>query len=84
MPVLRPAATVRPLVIESIGEGQFAVTGAFIDSLTERVDFRMPDALAWYWRQLDREGVMTALRRAGVRAGDQVQIAGRAFEWHEG
>ncbi len=83
MPVLRPAPA-RPLLVNSLGEGRFAVSGAAVDSLTERVDFALPDALAWYWRQLDREGVMTALRRAGVRDGDQVEIAGRAFEWHEG
>lgn len=83
IPVLRPAATERPLVVNRLGEGRFQVSGGTVENLTERVDFSLPDAPAWYWRQLERDGVMTALRRAGVQAGDQVEIGGRAFEWHE-
>ena len=84
VPVLRPADADRPLVVNRLGEGRFQVSGGTVENLTERVDFALPDALAWYWRQLERGGVMTALRRAGVQAGDQVEIGGRAFEWHEG
>ena len=84
VPVLRPADAERPLVVNRLGEGRFQVSGGTVENLTERVDFALPDALAWYWRQLERGGVMTALRRAGVRAGDQVEIGGRAFEWREG
>ena len=84
IPVLRPAAADRPLIVDRPGEGRFRVTGATVERLTERVDFALPDALAWYWRQLERGGVMTALRRAGVRDGDQVEIGGQAFEWQEG
>ena len=83
IPVLRPAATVPPLVVNRLGEGRFQITGGTVENLIERVDFSLPDALAWYWRQLDREGAMTALRRVGVKAGDQVEIGGRAFEWQE-
>lgn len=84
IPVLRPATAERPLVVERHGEGRFQVYGGTVENLTERVDFSLPDALAWYWRQLERGGVMTALRRAGVQNGDQVEIGGRAFEWQEG
>lgn len=84
IPVLRPAATERPLLVNRLGEGRFRVSGGMVESLTERVDFAHPDALAWYWRQLELGGVMTALRRAGVEPGDQVEVAGRAFEWIEG
>ncbi len=83
VPVLRPAASERPLVVNRLGEARLRVSGGTVESLTERVDFAHADALAWYWRQLERDGVMTALRRAGVRAGDQVEIAGKAFEWLE-
>ena len=84
IPVLRPAATERPLLVNRLGEGRFRVSGGAVESLTERVDFAHPDALAWYWRQLELGGVMTALRRAGVEPGDQVEVGGRAFEWFEG
>ena len=84
VPVLRPGASVRPLVVNSLGEGRYGVAGSEVESLTERIDFSHPDALAWFWLQLERAGVMRALRRSGVETGDQVEIAGRSFEWQEG
>lgn len=84
VPVLRPGASVRPLVVNSLSEGRYRVAGSEVESLTERIDFSHPDALAWFWLQLERAGVMRALRRSGVEAGDQVEIAGRSFEWQEG
>ena len=83
LPVLRPGAGQRPTIVEQTGPGQFEVRGSQIETLIERVDFQMPEALEWFWRQLERAGAMRALRRAGAKKGDQVEIAGRTFQWHE-
>jgi GTP-binding protein len=77
--VFRPAAD-RAYRVEQIGEGSFRVTGAGIERLLARYDLDNDDALAHLERRLRGIGVIRALEAEGFEAGDEVEIAGVAFE----
>ncbi len=77
--VFRPAAT-RAYNVERIGQGSFRVTGTGIERLVARYDLDNEEALAHLERRLRGIGVLRALEAAGFEAGDDVEIAGVAFE----
>jgi GTP-binding protein len=77
--VFRPAAG-RSFQVKRSGEGAFTVTGAGIDRLVARYDLENEEALAHLERRLRGIGVLRALEAEGFRAGDEVQIAGVAFD----
>lgn len=77
--VFRPAAE-RAYRVEQIGEGSFRVSGAGIERLVARYDLENDDALAHLERRLRGIGVIRALEEAGFEPGDDVEIAGVAFE----
>lgn len=83
LPILIPGADSRPLMVEPAGPGRFNLSGSEVERLTDRVNFVIPEALAWYWRQLERYGAMSALRRAGAVTGDTVAIGRHHFEWQD-
>jgi GTP-binding protein len=76
--VFRPAAD-RAYQVERTGEG-FRVTGKGIERLVARYDLDNEDALAHLERRLRGIGVITALEAAGFEPGDEVEIAGVAFD----
>jgi GTP-binding protein len=75
----RPAAP-RAYTVRRIGDASFAVDGAGIDRLLARYDLDNEEALAHLERRLKGIGVLRALAAEGFEAGDDVQIAGVAFE----
>jgi GTP-binding protein len=75
----RPAAP-RRYVVRRTGEGAFAVTGEGIERLLARYDLDNEEALAHLERRLKGIGVMRALEAEGFEPGDDVEIAGIAFE----
>jgi GTP-binding protein len=77
--VFRPAAE-RAYRVERIGEGSFKVSGAGIERLVARYDLDNEDALAHLERRLRGIGVIRALEAEGFEPGDEVEIAGVAFE----
>ncbi len=77
--VFRPAAE-RSYRVERVGEGAFRVIGAGIDKLVARYDLDNDDALAHLERRLHRIGVIRALEAEGFEPGDDVEIAGVAFD----
>ncbi len=50
------------------------VTGTRIERLAATVDMEADEAVEWFQEQLDEQGVMRALREAGVEEGDTVII----------
>ncbi|HLH65957.1 MAG TPA: Obg family GTPase CgtA [Solirubrobacteraceae bacterium] len=78
--VWRPAAG-RAFEVTRRGEGEFAVTGAAVERLVARYDLDNEEALAHLERRLRGLGVVRALQAAGFRAGDEVSIAGVAFDF---
>jgi GTP-binding protein len=77
--VFRPAAD-RAYRVERVGEGSFRVTGAGIERLVARYDLDNDDALAHLERRLRGIGVIRALEAEGFEPGDEVEIAGVAFD----
>ncbi len=77
--VFRPAAT-SGFVIEHVGPGSFAVKGRGIERLLARYDIDNEDAMAYLEGRLRKIGVLRALEAEGFQAGDDLEIAGVAFE----
>jgi GTP-binding protein len=77
--VFRPAAR-RAWRVEQVGEGSFRVSGEGIERLVARFDLDNEDALAYLEGRLRGIGVIDALREKGFEAGDDVEIAGVAFD----
>jgi GTP-binding protein len=77
--VFRPAAE-RSYKVRRIGDRSFAVSGAGIERLVARYDLENEEALAHLERRLRGIGVLRALEAEGFEAGDDVEIAGVAFE----
>ena len=77
--MFRPSAD-RGYRVERVGEGSFRVTGAGIERLLARYDLDNDDALAHLERRLRGIGVIRALEAEGFEPGDEVEIAGVAFE----
>jgi GTPase len=77
--VFRPAAG-RAYSVERTGERSFRVSGAGIERLVARYDLDNEDALAHLERRLRGIGVIRALETEGFEPGDEVEIAGVAFD----
>jgi GTPase len=77
--VFRPAAP-RAYTVKRTGDGSFSVTGAGIERLLARYDLDNEEALAHLERRLRGLGVLNALAAQGFEPGDEVEIAGVAFD----
>jgi GTP-binding protein len=77
--VFRPAAP-RAYEVRRTGDGTFRVSGAGVERLLARYDLDNEEALAHLERRLRGIGVLSALAAEGFEAGDEVEIAGVAFE----
>jgi GTP-binding protein len=75
----RPAAP-RAYTVRRVEDGTFTVEGAGIERLVSRYDLDNEEALAHLERRLRGIGVLRALEAQGFAAGDEVQIAGVAFD----
>jgi GTP-binding protein len=77
--VFRPAAR-RRYTVRRTGENAYTVTGEGIERLVARYDLDNEEALAHLERRLKGIGVLRALEAEGFAAGDDVEIAGVAFD----
>jgi GTPase len=77
--VFRPAAN-RAYRVERTGTRSYRVSGRGIERLVARYDLDNEDALAHLERRLRGIGVIGALEAEGFEAGDDVEIAGVAFD----
>ncbi len=77
--VYRPAAD-RGWRVERVGDRSFRISGAGIERLVSRYDLDNEDALAYLERRLRGIGVIGALEDQGFEPGDDVEIAGVAFD----
>jgi GTPase len=77
--VFRPAGS-SGFVVERLGAGSFAVKGKGIERLLARYDIDNEDAMAYLEGRLRKIGVLKALEAEGFQAGDDLEIAGVAFE----
>jgi GTP-binding protein len=77
--VFRPAAS-SGFVVEQVASGSFAVKGRGVERLLARYDVDNEDAMAYLEGRLRKIGVLRALEAEGFQAGDDLEIAGIAFE----
>ena len=81
--VFRPAAP-RAYKVAKVGDRVYRVTGQGIERLVARYDLDNADALAYLERRLRGIGVIRALQEEGFEPGDEVEIAGIAFDLDPG
>jgi GTP-binding protein len=81
--VFRPAAS-RAYEVAKVGDGVYRVSGQGIERLVARYDLENADALAYLERRLRGIGVIRALQAEGFEPGDEVEIAGIAFDLDPG
>jgi GTP-binding protein len=77
--VFRPAGP-SGFVVERVAPGSFAVRGRGVERLLARYDADNEDAMAYLETRLRKIGVLRALQEEGFQAGDELEIAGVAFE----
>jgi GTP-binding protein len=66
--------------IEQVGPGEYSVNGRGVERLLARHDLNNEDALAYVEERLRKIGVLRALEARGFQHGDDLTIAGVAFE----
>ena len=77
--VFRPAAD-RAYQVVKVSERAYRISGKGIERLVARYDLDNEDALAYLERRLRGIGVIRALEAEGFEPGDEVEIAGIAFD----
>ncbi len=61
--------------------GGYEVRGEEIERMAMKTDWESPEAVENFQRQLEKKGVLAALRRAGAETGDEVRIGESAFDF---
>ncbi len=69
------------LRVERTGDGVYEVAGEEVERLALRTDWENPEGIANFQRELEKKGVLVALRRAGAEAGDEVRIGEVEFDF---
>ncbi|MDQ3892968.1 MAG: GTPase ObgE [Actinomycetota bacterium] len=77
--VFRP--TVRGLRVEEVGEGVYEVSGGNVERLALRTDWDSTEGVANFQRELEKKGVVAALKKAGAEPGDEIRIGEVEFEY---
>jgi GTPase len=78
--VFRPAGARRGFTVKRLDDGSFEASGRGIERLLSRYDITNEDALAYLEERMRKIGLLDALEREGFVAGDELRIAGVAFE----
>ncbi|MGC9348666.1 MAG: GTPase ObgE [Anaerolineae bacterium] len=81
--VIRPDLEAEDFTIFRAGPGIWRVRGDKIERAVSRTRTEYHEALLRLHSYLEREGVIEALRAAGVQEGDTVRIADFEFDWVE-
>ena len=77
--VFRP--TWKGLRVERVEDGAYEVSGEGVERLALRTDWESSEGVRNFQRELERKGVVAALRRAGAEPGDEVRIGEVEFEF---
>lgn len=62
-------------------DGVYSVSGEELERLALKTDWQSPEGVENFQRQLERRGVVAALRRAGAETGDEVRIGETVFDF---
>jgi GTP-binding protein len=63
--------------------GSYRVRGKAIERLVHQTDFARDESAQRFHHELKRQGIESALRKAGCRAGDTVVIGELSLEWED-
>ena len=77
--VFRP--TWRGIRVESVGKGSYAVAGDEVERMALKTDWENREGAERFQRELEKKGVVAALRRAGAEPGDEVRIGETVFDF---
>ncbi|MDQ3966414.1 MAG: GTPase ObgE [Actinomycetota bacterium] len=77
--VFRP--TWKGLRVEKVGELAYEVSGEGVERLALRTDWENPEGVENFQQELERKGVVAALKRAGAKPGDEVRIGEIEFDF---
>lgn len=69
------------LRVERDEEGRYVVRGEEPSRLALKTDWDNREALEHFQRELERQGVLGALRRAGAEEGDEIRIGEQVFDF---
>ena len=61
--------------------GAYVVSGEGVERLALKTDWASPEGVERFQRELEKSGVVSALRRAGAGPGDEVRIGGTVFDF---
>lgn len=64
-------------------EGEYIVSGTYVEEWAKRLNLNQKDGFRKFMELLNKNGLEEKLRKAGVKDGDTVWVAGRAFEYKE-
>ncbi len=83
--VEREHRTFRPtwsgMLVEKVAEHEYAVSGEEVERLAMKTDWDNPEGVENFQRELERKGIVAALRRAGAEQGDGVRIGEVGFDF---
>jgi GTP-binding protein len=77
----RPQRTDREFAVRNLGGGVFEVTGRSVERMVIMTEMNNEEGVAFLQKRLVKAGVEKALVEAGAVDGDEIRIAGRAFEF---
>ncbi len=69
--------------VEPQGGGVFLLKGPFVERAAAMLETTLPEAVDRFQRTLKKIGVDKALKRAGIRDGDEVRCGCFQFEWSD-
>ena len=61
-------------------DGGYVVSGEGVERLALKTDWESPEGIEHFQRELERRGILGALRRAGATSGDEVRIGETVFD----
>lgn len=81
VPVLRPRSVDRGVEVRRLRSGKYQVVLRSAERFAAMVDVNNWSARVQLYEQLRRQGVISALERAGIRSGDTYIVGKRELEW---
>ena len=77
--IFRP--TWKGLRVERVADGAYEVSGEGVERLALRTDWESQEGVENFQRELEKKGIVAALKKAGAESGDEVRIGEVEFDY---